>query len=86
MSTKEPALSEDEAFAACVCKGSPATIQVTALRSGAMVLVHDLDLPSGNDVLGRVGVTWCGSQLLVITKVEGAGAGESTDHILVLQL
>ena len=86
LSSKEPALSEDEAFAACVCQGSPATIQVTDLRSGAMVLAHDLDLPGGNDVLERVAVTWCGSQLLVTAKLEGAGARVSTDHILVLQL
>ena len=86
LSAEEPSLSEDHIFAAYVGKEVPATIQVIDLRSGAVVLAQALDLPCGSNAVGPMAVTWCGSQLLVTTRLKGAGPRESTDHILVLQL
>ena len=86
LSAEEPCLSEDHMFAAYVGKEVPATIQVIDLRSGAVVLAHALDLPCGSNAVGPLAVTWCGSQLLVTTRLKGAGPRESTDNILVLQL
>ena len=86
-STQAPALSKFEAFAACVSKSKPSTVQVYNVYSGAMVLAHELTLPAGYDGLAPLEVAWIqGSKLLITTNATRTKSQKSTDHILVLHL
>ena len=80
-----PAINEDEAFVACVCREDPVAIQIFDTRSRAMMLTYEMSLPGGVEDLGPVSLTWIGAQLLVILSASKK-SGKATDHMLVLHL
>ena len=85
-STQAPALSSVGVFGACVSKSKPSTVQVYNIYSGAMVLAHEVTLPSGYAALGPLEVAWMGSKLLITTNAIRTKSQKPTDHILVLHL
>ena len=88
-SDQAPILSEDDAFAACLSRGSPATIQIFDTRSRSMVHAHALGLPHEGDELGPLSMMWSDSCLLIMTHTAQVDCrnqrGKSMDHIIVLQ-
>ena len=85
-STQAPALSTFEAFAACVSRSKPSTVQVYNIYSGARVLAHKLTLPNGYATLGPLEVAWMGSKLMITTTAIRIKSQKPTDHILVLHV
>ena len=80
-----PALSEDDAFAACICRMPHICVQIFDVRSGVMTFSHETGLPGDDEDWGEMSLTWTGSCLLIILNNDLEDSRRCTDHIFVLQ-